>query len=95
MIRKFLNKLFGPAANAAVPLKPTDTAIPATPEPPVRELQETRPERPDAAPDGPPFAGFELHASVARGISDAGFVRCTPIQAQTLPFALAGRDVAG
>jgi ATP-dependent RNA helicase RhlB len=95
MIRKFLNKLFRPAANAAVPLKPTDTAIPATPEPPVRELQETRPERPDAAPDGPPFAGFELHASVARGISDAGFVRCTPIQAQTLPFALAGRDVAG
>ncbi|MEJ0098960.1 MAG: DEAD/DEAH box helicase [Pseudomonadota bacterium] len=30
-----------------------------------------------------------------RGIQDAGFERCTPIQAQTLPFALAGRDIAG
>jgi ATP-dependent RNA helicase RhlB len=26
---------------------------------------------------------------------DAGFARCTPIQASTLPLALAGRDVAG
>jgi ATP-dependent RNA helicase RhlB len=29
------------------------------------------------------------------GIRDAGFTVCTPIQAQTLPMALAGRDVAG
>jgi ATP-dependent RNA helicase RhlB len=29
------------------------------------------------------------------GIRDAGFTVCTPIQAQTLPIALAGRDVAG
>jgi len=29
------------------------------------------------------------------GITDAGFLNCTPIQAQTLPLALAGRDVAG
>ncbi|HEY7965285.1 MAG TPA: DEAD/DEAH box helicase [Steroidobacteraceae bacterium] len=29
------------------------------------------------------------------GIRQAGFVTCTPIQAQTLPIALAGRDVAG
>lgn len=29
------------------------------------------------------------------GIRDAGFLTCTPIQAQTLPLALAGRDVAG
>jgi len=29
------------------------------------------------------------------GIRQAGFVSCTPIQAQTLPLALAGRDVAG
>ena len=29
------------------------------------------------------------------GIRDAGFVNCTPIQAQTLPLALTGRDVAG
>jgi ATP-dependent RNA helicase RhlB len=29
------------------------------------------------------------------GIRDAGFTQCTPIQAQTLPRALAGHDVAG
>ena len=29
------------------------------------------------------------------GIRDAGFTVCTPIQGQTLPIALAGRDVAG
>ena len=30
-----------------------------------------------------------------QGIRDAGFTHCTPIQAQTLPIALSGRDVAG
>ena len=30
-----------------------------------------------------------------QGIRDAGFTQCTPIQAQTLPRALAGHDVAG
>jgi ATP-dependent RNA helicase RhlB len=30
-----------------------------------------------------------------QGIREAGFTYCTPIQAQTLPIALAGRDVAG
>lgn len=30
-----------------------------------------------------------------QGIRDAGFTFCTPIQAQTLPLALSGRDVAG
>src|SRR3984885_5674026 len=30
-----------------------------------------------------------------QGIRQAGFVNCTPIQAQTLPIALAGHDVAG
>ena len=30
-----------------------------------------------------------------QGIVDAGFTYCTPIQAQTLPIALQGRDVAG
>src|SRR6185503_14774546 len=29
------------------------------------------------------------------GIRDAGFVNCTPIQAQTLPIGLSGKDVAG
>jgi ATP-dependent RNA helicase RhlB len=41
------------------------------------------------------FDQFDLPADVARGLTDAGFTRCTPIQAQTLPIALSGRDVAG
>jgi len=42
-----------------------------------------------------PFASFDLPASVASAVSEAGFNYCTPIQAQTLPYALEGRDVAG
>ena len=42
-----------------------------------------------------PFSSFDLHPSLLAGLEAAGFSRCTPIQAMTLPFALAGRDVAG
>ena len=42
-----------------------------------------------------PFASLNLEPSVQSGIRDAGFVNCTPIQAQTLPAALTGRDIAG
>jgi ATP-dependent RNA helicase RhlB len=41
------------------------------------------------------FESFDLHPSVLSGLHAAGFTRCTPIQALTLPHALAGRDVAG
>src|SRR5882762_6451890 len=41
------------------------------------------------------FASLGLHPKVMAGIRQAGFTQCTPIQAQTLPIALAGRDVAG
>ena len=41
------------------------------------------------------FTALHLPEPVARGIADAGFERCTPIQAATLPKALAGFDVAG
>ena len=41
------------------------------------------------------FASLDLVPEVARGISDAGFVRATPVQASTLPIALTGKDVAG
>jgi ATP-dependent RNA helicase RhlB len=41
------------------------------------------------------FDSFDLHPALLSGIHAAGFVRCTPIQALTLPVALAGRDVAG
>src|ERR1700719_2913579 len=41
------------------------------------------------------FASLGLLPAVMDGIRRAGFTQCTPIQAQTLPIALAGRDVAG
>ncbi len=41
------------------------------------------------------FDSLDLHPLLARGLAEAGFVRLTPIQALTLPVALAGRDVAG
>ena len=41
------------------------------------------------------FASFDLHPSLIQGLEDAGFVHCTPIQAETLPISLKGRDVAG
>src|SRR6201988_4308463 len=43
----------------------------------------------------PTFESFGLAPTLMQGIRDAGFTQCTPIQAQTLPIALAGRDVAG
>lgn len=41
------------------------------------------------------LASFDFPEPLQRGIKDAGFSECTPIQAQTLPLALAGQDVAG
>ncbi len=41
------------------------------------------------------FTNFELHPLLQKGLDEAGFTRCTPIQALTLPVALTGRDVAG
>ena len=41
------------------------------------------------------YQSLPLAGSLMQGIVDAGFVFCTPIQAQTLPIALQGRDVAG
>jgi ATP-dependent RNA helicase RhlB len=42
-----------------------------------------------------PYSSFSLPAELMQGIEDAGFSMCTPIQAETLPVALQGRDVAG
>jgi len=41
------------------------------------------------------FADLDLPEAVRRGIDDAGFTLCTPIQAETLPTAITGRDIAG
>jgi ATP-dependent RNA helicase RhlB len=41
------------------------------------------------------FDELDLPAELQAGVAAAGFEFCTPIQAQTLPRALAGKDVAG
>src|SRR3990172_4409435 len=42
-----------------------------------------------------PFSRLNLPDALLAGVHQAGFECCTPIQAQTLPLALSGRDVAG
>src|SRR3974390_1186389 len=49
----------------------------------------------DQLPSSIRFESLRLEPAVMHGIRDAGFTQCTPIQAQTLPIALAGHDVAG
>ena len=41
------------------------------------------------------FESLPIPEPVLRGIRDAGFKACTPIQAKTLPISLSGKDVAG
>lgn len=41
------------------------------------------------------FDSFGLSEDILKGVRDAGFEYCTPIQAETLPYALQGTDVAG
>ncbi|MDD2500876.1 MAG: DEAD/DEAH box helicase [Geobacter sp.] len=41
------------------------------------------------------FSELSLPSQVLAGINEAGFNDCTPIQAQTLPISLSGKDVAG
>ena len=54
-----------------------------TPSPSTHHLTELR------------FADLPLSEGLQRGIADAGFIHCTPIQSKTLPMALEGQDVAG
>lgn len=41
------------------------------------------------------FTDFDLDSNLIKGLDDAGFEFCTPIQAQSIPIALSGKDVAG
>lgn len=62
------------------------------------ELQELTTEKRAPAPQfltKASFEDFDLPADLFKGLQDAGFQFCTPIQAQTLPLTLEGRDVAG
>src|SRR5881296_701132 len=40
-----------------------------------------------------PFTSFPLHPDLLRGVKDLGFLRPTPIQAQTIPLAAEGKDI--
>ncbi|HTQ37070.1 MAG TPA: DEAD/DEAH box helicase [Steroidobacteraceae bacterium] len=91
MINKLWKKLFG-SGGAPKPAAESTPPVAADAIAPPRPAADRRSQ---VAPDGPLYSSFELAPAVMQGIRDAGFERCTPIQAQTLPFALAGRDVAG
>ncbi|VAW54926.1 ATP-dependent RNA helicase RhlB [hydrothermal vent metagenome] len=41
------------------------------------------------------FKDFDINTNLLKGIDEAGFEFCTPIQAQSIPIALTGKDVAG
>ncbi len=41
------------------------------------------------------FSSLNLPEKLSQGIERTGFNQCTPIQAETLPLALAGTDIAG
>ena len=41
------------------------------------------------------FSNFTLSPDLIKGLDEAGFEFCTPIQEQSIPIALAGKDVAG
>lgn len=41
------------------------------------------------------FKDFAIDPSLIKGLDDAGFEFCTPIQAQSIPVTLTGKDVAG
>lgn len=41
------------------------------------------------------FVDFDLPQEIIDGLDKAGFEYCTPIQAQAIPVAMAGKDIAG
>lgn len=41
------------------------------------------------------FCDFPIHERVLAALDSKGFEYCTPIQAKTLPYTLAGQDIAG
>ncbi len=41
------------------------------------------------------FSNLELSDSIIKGLREAGFINCTPIQDKSLPLALRDKDVAG
>ena len=40
------------------------------------------------------FSDLDLYSALQQGIDETGYTECTPVQEQTLPYSLAGDDVA-
>nr|WP_324258331.1 ATP-dependent RNA helicase RhlB [Cellvibrio fontiphilus] len=93
------------------PAAVTDTShhSPSNTKPP-RHSNTPRPKRPAKVDHGPwdlsqfpveveegktRFHDFDLELPLMRAIADLGFKYCSPIQAQSLPHALQGKDVVG
>ncbi len=86
-----------PAGDRARPREqrrgPSEGRRPHAPE--TRSWTEFPPDPPWTPPDDPAyFANYDLPEEVRKGIDDAGFSTCTPVQAKTLPLTLQGKDAA-
>ncbi len=57
--------------------------------------EDTAPVVPTPADDLPLFSELGLSEPIQRAIAEMGYLHPTPIQAQAIPFVLAGRDVLG
>jgi superfamily II DNA/RNA helicase len=55
----------------------------------------TTPETTAPAVAAPTFADFDVHPDIVASLAEAGIVHPFPIQAMTLPVALAGHDIIG
>lgn len=73
---------------------PSPEETPSSPEESPSSPQPLRAPKPEFLTETR-FDNFDLPGEVLSGLRDAGFEHCTPIQAQTLPVSLTGRDVAG
>ena len=69
---------------------PTLTPLPALPALPALP---SRPASPPAAQDGPSFASLPLSPATLANLAQLGYAVMTPIQAASLPLALAGHDL--
>ena len=70
----------------------TDTAINAQAAPAQPQAPVTPPAAADAS-DGITFAKLNLAEPILRAVTDAGYVKPTPIQAQAIPVVLQGGDL--
>jgi superfamily II DNA/RNA helicase len=71
----------------------TTASTDATPDP--TDTPDTTDTTPQTTPPAPSFADFDVHPDIVASLADAGIITPFPIQAMTLPVALAGHDIIG